>query len=155
MLRLTCLSALLCSILLVATGLAQIPKASDKPVWTIEYLKVVPGKFDPTLSYLDDNWVRTREKAKSQGAVLSYYRIAEAGSSEADRTIVLLTEYKDQAAYDGREELFASILKGLLGDDSVAVLREKHEHFYQTISTGVFQDYSDRSSPQFKLLAQK
>jgi len=39
-----------------------------------------------------DNWMRVREAAKHQGAVLSYSRIAEKGNRESDGTIVLLTE---------------------------------------------------------------
>jgi hypothetical protein len=75
----------------------------------MEFIRVKPGMFGLTLSYLNDNGMRVREEAKRQGAVLSYHRIAEQGSGESDRNIVLLTEFKNPNAYDAREKLFASI----------------------------------------------
>jgi hypothetical protein len=68
----------------VAGGGAQSLADSEKPVWTMEILKVLPGQFGPTLGYLDDNWMRVREKAKRQGAVLSYHRIAEGSDPEGE-----------------------------------------------------------------------
>src|SRR5215469_8297010 len=68
---------------------------------------------------LDDQWMRTREEAKRQGEVLSYERIANAALRTPDHkptdqvSIVLLTEYKSMAAYNGREKLFASIREDL------------------------------------------
>ncbi len=56
----------LLSLLIVARGGAQqFPADSEKPVWTMEILKVMPGKFGPTLGYLDDNWMRIRERKPS------------------------------------------------------------------------------------------
>jgi hypothetical protein len=49
---------------MVADGGAQIPADKDMPVWTMEVIKVKPGKFGPTLGYLGDIWMRFREKAK-------------------------------------------------------------------------------------------
>jgi hypothetical protein len=136
-------------------GRAQSPADKEKPVWTMEILKVMPGKFGPTLGYLDDNWMRIREEAKRQGAVLSYHRIAEQSISESDRNIVLLTEYKNQAAYDAREKLFTSILKKLPGNSPGVVRLYQHEDLYETVSTRVFQDYPDAHSAQFRLLAKE
>jgi hypothetical protein len=141
----------LISLFIVAGGGAQSPSDNEKPVWTMEFLKVMPGQFGPTLGYLDDNWMRIREEAKRQGAVLSYHRIAEQSTSESDRNIVLLTEYKNQAEYDGREKLFASIVKQLPVDNP-AVLRLQ-EGLYETVGTRVFQDYPDAHSAQLRLLA--
>src|SRR5258705_1495358 len=107
----------LVSLLTVGGGGAQSPAHSEKPVWTMEFIKVKPGMFGLTLGYLDDNWMRVREEAKRQGAVLSYRRIAETvqitpGSKSGDQnSIVLLTEYKNLAAFVEREKLFALIRK--------------------------------------------
>jgi hypothetical protein len=144
----------LVSLLIVAGGGAQSPSDSEKAVWTVEFLKVMPGQFGPTLGYLDDNWMRIREEAKRQGAVLSYHRIAEQNISESDRNIVLLTEYKNQAAYDAREKLFASILKQLpVSTPGVLRLPRGPEGLYETVSIRVFRDYPDAYSAQFRLLA--
>jgi hypothetical protein len=108
---------------------------------------------------MDDNWMRIREEAKRQGAVLSYHRIAEQSTSDSDpnivlrtENIVLLTEYKNHAAYDARGKLFASIFKQLPGKSSGVLLHYQHKDLYETVSTQVFQDYQDTHIAQFRLV---
>jgi hypothetical protein len=125
----------------------------EKPVWTMEFIKVKPGMFGFTLGYLDDNWMREREEAKRQGAVLSYHRIAEQGSEESDRNIVLLTEFKNVPTYAAREELFASIRKQLPNNTSGVVRPPRQEDLYENVSTRVFQDYSETDTARFRLLS--
>lgn len=145
---------LLVSFFLVAGRGAQSPFDSETPVWTMEYLKVMPGQFGPTLGYLDDNWMRTREEAKRQGAVLSYHRIAEENLPENERIIVLVTEYKNHFAYQTREELFAKILKELPDNTTPGVIKlYQHEGLYETAITRVFQEYPEAHGAQFRLLS--
>jgi hypothetical protein len=141
------------ALLIVAGGGAQSPSGMEKPVWTMEFIQVKPGMFGFTLGYLDDNWMRVRQEANRQGAVLSYHRIAEQGSRESDRNIVLLTEFKNSAAYDTREQLFDSIREQLPNNTSGIVRPPKQEDLYETLSTKVFQDYSDTDKTRFRLLA--
>src|SRR5438045_8247911 len=107
-------SLLLCAICFNVRGDAQNPGIAEKPVWTLEFIEVGPD-MGLTLGYLDDHWMRVREEAKRQGAVLSYHRIQETvqiapGSKPGNpNSMVLLTEYKNLAALPGREKLFASI----------------------------------------------
>jgi hypothetical protein len=76
-----------------------VPSIADKPVWALEFVKVKPGTFGPTMVYLDDNWIRVRAEAKRQGAVLTYNRIAgerpmlfpAKESSDDDWDILLMT----------------------------------------------------------------
>jgi hypothetical protein len=138
-------------VLMVAAGNAQRPADNDKAVWTMELLKVKPGKFWATMGYLDDNWMRVRQEAERQGAVLDYRRIAEEDGAEGNQTVVLLTEYKNQAAYDGREKLFASILKKLPGK----VLFFPPDDLYERLSTRLFDDFTDDQSVHLKLLAKE
>ncbi len=142
-------------LLIVAGGGAQQFHRADgeKPVWTMEFVKVKPGMFGFTLGYLDDNWMREHEEAKRQGAVLSYHRIAEQGSGESDRNIVLLTEFKNVPTYAAREELFASIRKQLPNNTSGVVRPPRQEDLYENVSTRVFQDYSDTDIARFRLLS--
>lgn len=147
--------------LLSIVGSAQNPpdektfRIYEKPVWTMEIIKVKPGQFGPTLGYLDDNWMRVRERAKRQGAVLSYHRIGEESASEGELNIVLLTEFKNQATSDTREILFAAILKQLQRENSPLVLYQQHKDLYETVSTQVFEDYQLPHTAQFKLITQK
>jgi len=140
------------SLLTVCGGGAQSPSHSEKPVWTIHFIKVKPGMFSLTLGSLDDNWMRVREEAKHQGAILNYHRIADQDGQNSDGSIVLLTEYKNQTTYDKREKLFDSIQKQL-PDNTSGVLRLQQADLYDTVSTRVFQDYSDMDNPRLRLLA--
>ena len=151
--RLIFASLFLFSLFAVAGGGAQSLAESEKPVWTMEFIKVLPGQFNPTLGYLDDNWMRIREEAKHEGAVLSYHRIAE--QRTPDPNIVLLTEYKNRAAYDASEKLFASILKELASNSSGGRLPYQRKDLYETVSTQVFRDYQDTHTVQLRLLANK
>jgi hypothetical protein len=146
-------SLLFFALFAVAGRSAQSPSESEKPVWTMEFIKVLPGKLGPTLGYLDDNWMRIREEAQRQGAVLSYHRIGEKIASEGDSNMVLLTEYKNQAAYDRRGKLFASISRQLAGNSSGGILPYQRKDLYETVLTQVFQDYQDTHVAQFRLLA--
>ena len=150
-------SLILASLLIVTVGGAQSSSESEKPVWTMESMKVKPGMFGITLAYLDDNWIRVREEAKRQGAVLSYRRIAEKGSQEGDREIVLLTEYKNQASYDAREKLFSSIRKESPNNTFVVGMFDgrlpQKQDLYDIMNSRVFQDYSDIDSARFRLLS--
>ena len=136
----------------VAGGGAQSVADNEKPVWTMESIKVKPGMLGITLGYLDDSWMRVREEAKRQGAVLSYHCIAEEGSRESDREVILLTEYKNQASYDAREKLFSSMRKESLNNTFVVRLPQRQD-LYDIMNTRVFQDYSDIDSARFRLLS--
>jgi len=150
----TCL--FLASLFIVSGGGAQqFPADNEKPVWTMEVIKVKPEMFGPTLGYLDDNWMREREEAKRQGAVVSYYRIVE-GSGDSDRSILLLTEFKNPAAYGGREGLFASMRKQRKQFNTPGVVRlGRPEDLYEAMSTRVFQDYSDVDNARLRLISKK
>jgi hypothetical protein len=140
-----------------------VPSIADKPVWALEFIKVKPGTFGPTMVYLDDNWIRVRAEAKRQGTVLTYNRIGgerqmlfpAIDSSNDDWDILLMTEYKNQAAYDGREKLFASILKRLPDNTAGIIQRYKKEDLFQSVKIRVLQDFSENGYPQLRLLTRK
>ena len=119
----------------------------------MEFVKAKPGMFGMTLGYLDDNWIRVRDVAKRQGAILSYSRIAEKGNEESDGNIVLLTEYRNQTAYEAREALFDSIRKKLPNNTSGILRPSRQEDLYETLGTRVFQDYSEMSNERLRPLA--
>jgi len=113
------------------------------------------------LGYLDDHWMRVREEAKRQGAVLSYHRISEVtleipGSKTGDpNSIVLLTEYRNLDAFSGREKLFASIQERL-PSSTPGVIPIKRDGLYNTVETRVFLDQpAEANATQFKLLAKQ
>ena len=147
--------ASLCLIpLLAVSGAApQFQSDKEKPVWTMETLKVKPEMFGSTLGYLDDNWMRVRAEAKRQGAVLGYHRIADSDGPDGHGSIVLLTEFKNGATYYASGKLFASIAAQLPNNMSAIIRTHKQADLYETVSTSVFQDYSDMYDSRFRLLS--
>jgi hypothetical protein len=133
----------LLSLVTISFAAPQFSSDRDKPVWTMEILKVKPEMFGSTLGYLDDNWMRVRAEAKRQGAVLSYNRIADQDGLDGHRSIVLLTEFKNAATYSRSEKLFASIAAQLPDNTSAVMRPHKQADLYESVSTRVFQDYSD------------
>jgi hypothetical protein len=153
MLRRILASLFLFSLFIVAGGGAQSLSDVEKPVWMMESIRVKPGMFGFTLGYLDDNWIRVREEARHQGAVLSYHRFIEQGNSGSDRNIVLITEFKNRSTYYMRDSLFAAIRQRLPNNTAGVVRPQKQEDLYETLSTGEFLDYPDADNVQPRLLS--
>ncbi len=63
------------------------------------------------------------------------------------------TEYKNQAAYDSRETLFDSIRKQMPNNTSGVLRPKEPASLYDTISTRIFQDYTEMGSARLRLLA--
>jgi hypothetical protein len=124
----------------------------NEPVWTMEFIKVKHGMFGSTLGYLDDNWMRVREEAKRRGIVLGYNRVGEEGP-DSSGNIVLLTEFKNQAAYDSREKLFALIREELPSKMSFRLNVPRQEDLYETSPAIAYKDYSDTYNPRLQLLS--
>ena len=136
------------------SGLGQYyEQPGKKPVWTLEYIEVKPGLFGPAMGYLDDNWMRVREEAQHNGIVLAYHRIAEQASDKNDWNVVLITEFKNQAARDASEKEFDAILKRLPQDTSAVIRGFKPDDLFQSVSKRTFQDFSESADPQFRLLS--
>ena len=157
---------LLLSTLVVGGGSAQSPadkakkfsleqyyEHQEKPVWIVEYIEIKQGMFGPAMGYLDDNWMRVREEAKHDGSVLAYHRVAEQASDKGSWNVVLITEFKNQAARDASEKQFDAILKRLPKDTSEVIRGFKPDELFQSVSKRSFQDFSESANPQFRLLS--
>ena len=153
-------SLFICSLFFVVGGDAQSPDTREKPVWTLEFIKVRPEEYALALSRLDDQWMCIREEAKRQGAVLSYERISNAGLLTPGRkltdpiSIVLMTEYASGATYLEREKLFASIREHLPSNTPLGMLRLHPERLFET-DEHLFMEVPAEDSPQFKVLAKQ
>ena len=88
----------LCSLFIAVGGDAQSPKITEKPVWTLQFLKVRPENLGQAMWYLENNWMRVRAEAKRQGAVLSYHRVSDAGMVTPDHKVW----DQDSCIVDGR-----------------------------------------------------
>lgn len=151
--KLRFLGFLLLSTLAVGGGSAQNSSTQQKPVWTLEYLEIRPEMFGPAMGYLDDNWMRVREEAKHGGPVLAFYRVGEQPSDNGASSVVLMTEFKNQAAYDSRERTFDSILKRLPQNSSGVIRGFGPDDLFQSQTARTFRDFSENTAPQFRLLS--
>ena len=141
------------SFCIVSGGKAQNSTVLDKPVWTMQFIRVKPGMFGFTMGYLDDNWMRVADEAKRQGVVVTYHRFVEQQVTQSDRNIVLLTEFRNQSAYLLREHLFDSIRKSLPSNSSGLLRPQKQEELYEIVSAATFVDFPDASDIQNRLLS--
>jgi len=151
----------LCCLCFTAGAHAQ-SSIPDKPVWTLEFIKVQPGKLGLALGYLDEHWMRVREEAKRQGTVLNYHRISEMvlmvpGVKQGNPdSIVLLTEYKNLAAFQDRERVFASIAARLPSTPPGVIPLPNPGELYQTMDMSVFMEEPvGVHTPELKLLAEQ
>jgi hypothetical protein len=133
------------SLFMVSGGKGQMLSKTDKPMWTIEVIRVKPAMFGFALGYLDDNWMQVREEAKRQGVVLSYARLAEQDTQDSAREIVLITEFKNGQAYLLRDSFFASIRKRL-PNSTPGLLRPEKQDLYETVSAGTFLEYPETAN---------
>jgi hypothetical protein len=154
----------LCCLCFTVGAHAQSPGVvvPDKPVWTLEFIKAKPGKLGLALSYLDEHWMRVREEAKRQGTVLNYHRISEmvlmvpGAKPRNPDSIVLLTEYKNFAAFQDREKVFASIAARLPSTPPGVISPSNPDELYETVDTRVFaEEPAGTHTPEFKLLAKQ
>ena len=141
----------LCSLFFVVGGDAQTDK-TQKPVWTLEFIKVRPENFGSAMGYLDDHWMRVRAEAKRQGAVLDYHRIQNAvlevpGHKVGDpSSIVLLTEYKNLDAFMECQKLFASMRERPRFQTGGVIKPWAPEDLFEMLNTQVFVEESDTST---------
>jgi len=149
----------LCSLFFVVGGDAQTDK-TERPVWTLEFIKVRSENFGSAMGYLDDHWMRVRAEAKRQGAVLDYHRIQNAvleipGHKVGNpSSIVLLTEYKNLDAFMESQRLFDSMRERPRWQTGGLIKPWAMEDLYETLNTQVFMEEPDTSSG-FKLLTKQ
>jgi len=147
----------ICSLFFVVGGDAQNSNPTDKPVWTLEFIKVKPENFGPAMGYLDDHWMRVRAEAKRRGAVLDYHRIQNAtlvtpGHNIGDpSSIVLVTEYKDMDAFMESQKSFGFDTHTHWTAAGI-VRRLSTEDLFDPLITQVFEEEPDTST-KLKLLS--
>jgi len=140
------------SLFLVVGGDAQSPNITERPVWTLEFIKVMPENFGAAMGYLDDHWMRVRAEAKVQGAVLDYHLMSNGGMVTPghkvgdQNSIALLTKYKNMDAFTESQKVFDSI-RGRTGwQTGGAIMRWSPENLFEPLITQVFVEEPETSS---------
>lgn len=105
--------------LLVALGVglgepaaAQQDRAEDEDrVVSIDFVKTVPHEHDRYIQYVQTQWIQAREAARREGFVTRYEVLVRSGEGDADVdwNVMLVTEYRDDFAYDRRQELYGDL----------------------------------------------
>jgi len=108
-------AALLLSLSLPARSVAQGLPYTEGSVWSIGFVKTVPGMTNDYYKNLADNWMKMNEAAKKEGLVLSYKVLYGPAANTEDWDIMLMIEYKNMAAMDGMAEKMEALSGKLLG----------------------------------------
>jgi hypothetical protein len=108
-------AALLLSLSLPAQSVAQGLPYTEGSVWSIGFVKTVPGMTNDYYKNLADNWLKMNEAAKKEGLVLSYKVLYGPAANTEDWDIMLMIEYKNMAAMDGMAEKMEALSGKLLG----------------------------------------
>jgi hypothetical protein len=108
-------AALLLLLSLPSQSVAQGLPYTEGSVWSIGFVKTVPGMTNDYYRNLADNWMKMNEAAKKEGLVLSYKVLHGPAANTADWDIMLMVEYKNMAAMDGMAEKMEALSGKLLG----------------------------------------
>ena len=108
-------AALFLSLSLPAQSVAQGLPYTEGSVWSIGFVKTVPGMTNDYYRNLADNWLKMNEAAKKEGLVLSYKVLYGPAANTDDWDIMLMIEYKNMAAMDGMAEKMEALSGKLLG----------------------------------------
>lgn len=108
-------AALLLSLSLPARSVAQGLPYTEGSVWSIGFVKTVPGMTNDYYKNLADNWMKMNEAAKKEGLVLSYKVLYGPAANTEDWDIMLMIEYKNMAAMDGMAEKMEALSGKLMG----------------------------------------
>ena len=108
-------AALLLSLSLPARSVAQGLPYTEGSVWSIGFVKTVPGMTNDYYKNLADNWMKMNEAAKKEGLVLSYKVLYGPAANTEDWDIMLMIEYKNMAAMDGMAEKMEALSGKLQG----------------------------------------
>ena len=84
---------------------------TEGSVWGITMVKTKYGLEDDYLKGLKTTLVTAMEEAKKEGLVLSYKMFVGEAATPQDFNILLMTEFKNFAAFDGMREKFDAIDK--------------------------------------------
>jgi hypothetical protein len=116
-------SLILISSIAVAAASADLCRAqgdapyTEGPVWAITMVKA--KLVDDYLKTQTNNFKAFNDEAKKQGVVIDYKILLGDASSPHDFNIILMTEFKNMAAFDGLRAKLDAIADKLIGSADV------------------------------------
>ncbi|MGD9561593.1 MAG: hypothetical protein AB7F88_04520 [Pyrinomonadaceae bacterium] len=86
-------------------------------VWSIGYIRMKPGMETAYLNYIATDWKREQEALKKDGQIISYKVLQTEAHGSNDFNLMLMSEYKDLAAYEKSLDKTDALLQTVIGDD--------------------------------------
>jgi hypothetical protein len=92
---------------------------TEGPVWSITMVRTKPGMEDDYLKKLAKIYKATNDEEKKQGIIMDYKILFGSASSPHDFDILIMTEFKNMAAFDGLREKEDPIVNKIIGNADV------------------------------------
>ena len=96
-------------LMLVPFATLLIPFSALAGVATVDKVSIKNGRSEESAYFYENNWRVYREKALASGYI-SGFRLMEGADDVGVPTLLLITEYADEAQYEAREENFAKVM---------------------------------------------
>jgi hypothetical protein len=134
---------LLFAVYVSTTCFAQELPYENGSVWDLTFIKTKDGKDFDYLKNLSKNWKSIMEEAKKEGLILSYKIISASAVNRDDWDLLLLTEFKNYAVFDGLDEKFYALATKVMGseekmDDLMVNLAEMREILGNKLGQEIF-----------------
>ena len=108
---------LLFAVYVSANCFAQELPYETGSVWDLSFIKTKDGKDLDYLKDLSKNWKAIMEEAKKEGLILSYKIISATAVNRDDWDLLLMTEFKNYAVFDGMDEKFYALAAKVMGSE--------------------------------------
>jgi len=116
---LVCAAAALLGVSSVSTtvAFADGKDYSDGPVINVASIRTIDGHFDEYMHWLATTFKKQQEAAKKAGLITGYRVIVVEARGPNEPDILLVTEYKNWAAFDGLSDKFEAISRKIVGTE--------------------------------------
>ena len=122
-------------------SLPQELSYTEGTVWSITFIRTKPGMSNDYLKHFAMNLRGEYEEAIKQGLILSYKFLLGNATYKDDWDLLLMTEYKNMAAFDGVEEKWEVIDAKVIGSqEQQKVGYSKRSEMRETFGTKVVRE---------------
>jgi hypothetical protein len=110
------------SLILFALTISLVVFAQDRSykegnVWSVSFIKTVPGMGEDYITNLKTTWKAVQDEAVKQGLILSYKILTGAAANPQDWDMMLLIEFKNLAIMESSDDKWDAIMKKVIGND--------------------------------------
>jgi len=114
-------SLLIAAIMFVTLNTSKAQSSTDPftygSVWTIQMISVKPGMFKDYMTSLKSNVKLINDEAVKEGLILSYKILSGTEANPGDFNLIIMQEYKNMAATEGKDDQWDAIRNKIVGND--------------------------------------